>query len=84
MNTTPAMIRSSPDGWAKLPRNNDKITSEDYLEVQFRTHYDPRTGPVLDEVLVRDPKNSKGGVRSFSAEEWKAAEFPIEIKVDKK
>jgi hypothetical protein len=79
MITTPAMLRGAPDGWAKLLREND-VETDNYLEVQFRTHYDPRTGPVLDEVLVRDPKDKSGGVRSFSAEEWQAAEFPLNLK----
>jgi hypothetical protein len=65
----------SDDVWAKLLRVAD-IETEDYLEVQFRGSYTPEMGPVLVEVLVRDPRNPTR-VKRLSPQEWTEIDFPV-------
>jgi hypothetical protein len=64
-------------GWIRLLRENNRETG-DFLEVAYRTSYTPENGMVVDEVLVRDPKKPEH-TRRFTAEQWKAVEFPLDL-----
>lgn len=68
-------VQPTQIGWIKLLQEN-KIDSGDYLEIRYRTSYAPETGMLIEEVLVRDPKEPER-VRSYTPEEWKTVEFPL-------